>query len=85
MYTVFYNDSKLKTIYVSEYNEENKTGWTISNVTTSNYMFQYCSNIIGGNGTTYNSNSIDATYARIDTEETPGYFTNIKDKPAETE
>ena len=36
-------------------------------------------------GTTYNSNNIDATYARIDTEETPGYFTKIKDKPAETE
>ena len=44
-------------------------------------MFRGDNNIIGGNGTTYNSNYIDATYARIDTAETPGYFTNIKDKP----
>lgn len=48
-------------------------------------MFTNTENIIGGNGTTYNGSHIDAAYARIDTEETPGYFTNIKDKTVETE
>ena len=70
---------KLKKIYVSEYNEENHTGWTTVNVNDSSNMFYYCNKIVGGNGTTYSSSHTDATYARIDTEETPGYFTNIKD------
>lgn len=29
----------------------------------------------GGNGTTYDANHVNSEYARIDTEETPGYFT----------
>lgn len=71
----------LTTIYVSEFNAEANTGWTTSAVTDSSNMFSNCSSIIGGNGTTYNSSYIDATYARIDTEEEPGYLTNILDKP----
>ena len=43
-------------------------------------MFWNSKEIVGGNGTTYNSSYLDATYARIDTEETPGYLTNILDK-----
>ena len=38
-------------------------------------MFLDAKNIVGGNGTTYNNRYTNATYARIDTEETPGYFT----------
>ena len=86
METMFYWDGKLKTIYVKEYNEEDKTGWTTSNVTSSRGMFTGCTKqLVGGNGTTFHSNYTDATYARIDTEETPGYFTNIKDKPVDIE
>ena len=70
----------LTTIYVSEYNSETKTGWTTSAVTNSGSMFFNSNKLIGGNGTTYNLNYINATYARIDTQETPGYFTNITDK-----
>lgn len=81
MSTMFFWNKKLKTIYVSEYNEEK--GWTTSNVNSSGNMFAGCGNIIGGNGTTWNGNYTDATYARIDTEGEPGYFTNIKDKPIE--
>ena len=44
-------------------------------------MFEFCPNLTGGNGTTYNSSYTTATYAIIDTEEEPGYFTNILDKP----
>ena len=41
-------------------------------------MFFECSNLVGGNGTTYDENHADYTYARIDggtDSSTPGYFT----------
>ena len=46
-------------------------------------MFFNCANIMGGNGTKYDVTYRNATYARIDTAETPGYLTNINDKPGE--
>lgn len=49
--------------------------WSTESVTSSSSMFTGCSSLVGGNGTTYNSSYSDATYARIDTPETPGYFT----------
>ena len=70
---MFNSCSNLKTIYVS-----NK--WSTSNVTSSGGMFNECTQIRGGNGTTYNSGYQDKTYARIDTEETPGYLT-FKEAP----
>ena len=82
---MFYNCNKLEKVYVSEYDEENHIGWTTVNVNSSNFMFSKCNKIIGGNGTKYNSNYTDSNYARIDTEETPGYLTNIKDKITEVE
>ncbi|MBQ6166854.1 MAG: BspA family leucine-rich repeat surface protein, partial [Muribaculaceae bacterium] len=45
-------------------------------VTSSYYMFQDCTNLVGGKGTTYDANHIDATYAHIDGgPSNPGYFT----------
>ncbi|MBR4814195.1 MAG: BspA family leucine-rich repeat surface protein, partial [Paludibacteraceae bacterium] len=42
----------------------------------SSYLFSGCSNLVGGQGTTFNREIIDATYARPDGgEEEPGYFT----------
>lgn len=38
-------------------------------------MFDGCTSLVGGNGTTYSSSHKDFTYARVDTAETPGYFT----------
>ena len=38
-------------------------------------MFTNCTSLVGGNGTTYNSNMDGITYARIDTADNPGYFT----------
>jgi len=67
-----FNDcSELTTIYVSH-------SWDITKIlfNTTN-MFSNCSNLVGGNGTTYNSSYTDKTYARIDTTDTPGYFTDI--------
>lgn len=40
-------------------------------------MFYNCTKLVGGNGTTYNNNITDKTYAVIDTATTPGYLTNI--------
>ena len=77
---MFYNCSTLTTIYVSEYNETTDTGWTTKSVTNSTNMFNFCRDLVGGIGTTYNSSILDATYARIDKAGEPGYFTNITDK-----
>ena len=77
---MFYNCSTLTTIYVSEYNETTDTGWTTKSVTNSTNMFNFCRDLVGGIGTTYNSSILDATYARIDKAGEPGYFTNIKNK-----
>ena len=77
MRTMFNNCKALTTIYVSEFNAETSTGWTTTAVTNSTSMFSNCTNIIGGNGTTYNNNITDKTYAVIDTATTPGYLTNI--------
>jgi pilin isopeptide linkage protein len=38
-------------------------------------MFKNCSALVGGNGTKWSSANTGATYARIDTASTPGYFT----------
>ncbi len=63
-----FQNSKVKTIYASD-------KFVTSAVTNGKYMFSGTSNLIGGNGTTYNSSYIDKTYARIDKSGTPGYFT----------
>ena len=81
MQNMFYGCSDLTTIYVSEFNSETNTGWTTSAVTNSGNMFSNCTKIVGGNGTTFNSSYTDKTYAVIDKTGTPGYLTNIKDKP----
>lgn len=62
--------TNLKTVYVS-----NK--WVNTKVEISSYMFSGCINIVGGNGTHYDSQYQDATYARIDKSNSPGYFTDI--------
>ena len=48
----------------------------MDNVSSSKNIFLLCTNIVGENGTTYNSSCVDKTYARIDGGTTaPGYFT----------
>lgn len=65
---MFMKMESLKTIYANE-------NFKINENAETNYMFLYDKMLVGGNGTTYNESYINATYARIDTEETPGYFT----------
>ena len=67
---MFSGCSNLTTIYVSE-------DFNTNNITESTNMFSNCNKIVGGNGTTYNSDYIDKTYARIDGgPSNPGYFTS---------
>ena len=76
----------LTTIYVKEYDSETDTGWTTKSANSSyntTSMFENDSKLVGGNGTTYDANKRTIEYATIDTAETPGYFTNINDKPTE--
>ena len=62
--------SELTTIYC-------ENDWSTSeNPTASGYMFNGCTNLVGGNGTVYDESFTDNTYARPDTPETPGYFTS---------
>lgn len=60
----------LTTVYVD-------SGLDFSSATNSANMFRRCNNIVGGNGTTWNSNYTNNTYARIDNPpDAPGYFTS---------
>ena len=69
MYGMFNGCSNLRTIYVG-------SGWNTATVTNSTYMFNSCTSLVGGQGTTYNANHVDASYAHIDGgPSNPGYFT----------
>ena len=68
VYSMFNNNPLLETIYVGD-------GWDMSKVTSSSNMFSGCGKLTGGNGTTTSGNPTDATYARVDTPEAPGYLT----------
>ena len=65
---MFGTNTKLITIYASG-------KFVVDNVTNGKNMFTNSSNLVGGNGTKYDSSKVDKTYALIDTAETPGYFT----------
>jgi surface protein len=75
MCEMFYGCIALTTIYVGE-------GWSTAAVTDSEDMFYGCKKLVGGAGTTYDANHVDASYAHIDGgADNPGYFTaksNIK-------
>ncbi len=72
--TMFYNDNVLTTVYVSN-------TFNTSSISDDTSMFTNCTSIKGGNGTTYSDAFDDKTYARIDSNSTPGYFTSVMDKP----
>jgi hypothetical protein len=72
---MFASCTNLKTIYAIA-----GTDWNTSTLTSSGYMFQNCSALVGGRGTTYRFNTtadVDANRARIDGgTSAPGYFTD---------
>ena len=67
---MFSNSNNLKTIYAS-------SKYNTSKVASSTNMFNGCTSLVGGAGTTYDSTKVDKTYARIDGgTSNPGYFTS---------
>ena len=73
MNNMFAGCYNLTTIYAS-------TSWDAGNVNVigTNNMFDNCTSLVGGMGTTFDSNYTDKTYARIDRgAEQPGYFTGV--------
>ena len=70
MFAMFANSGNLRTVYVSN-------GWSTAAVTYSTSMFYGCTSLVGGQGTTYDSNHVNKTYAHIDGgPSNPGYFTD---------
>ena len=69
MNNMFEGDSLLTTIYCNR-------DWSASTVLeSSTNMFTGCTSLVGVNGTAYDANVIDITYARPDKAGQPGYFT----------
>ena len=75
MNSMFYGGDNLETIYAS-------SKFVTTAVSDSEVMFEGSTSLVGGAGTKYNSSYTDKTYARIDKSGTPGYFTDIADKPS---
>ena len=75
---MFSSCNNLTTIYVSEYDSTTRKGWTTENEKSYISIFYDCPNLVGGNGTKFNSVYTDKKYARIDTASTPGYLTKKK-------
>ena len=66
---MFLGDSHLSTIYVG-------SSWSTESINYSAEMFLDCTSLVGGKGTTYDSNHVDVEYAHIDGgTSNPGYFT----------
>lgn len=71
---LFRHCSALTTIYVGD-------GWTTENLTEGGNVFNNCTALIGGQGTSYDANHTDYTYAHIDGgTSNPGYFTDKNKK-----
>ena len=69
MSEMFRDCSNLTTIYCSD-------KWTTDNVKSSSNMFKGCIKLVGGKGTVYDVNHVNATYAHVDEGTTnPGYLT----------
>lgn len=58
----------LTTIYVSN-------SWVTTKMLETDVAFSNNVNLVGGNGTKFNSSNVSVSYARVDTSSTPGYFT----------
>lgn len=72
MGAMFSGCKKLTTIYVGENWSNERTKYL------STYTFYNCFALVGGNGTKYSEPHQSAYYARIDTNDTPGYMTYKK-------
>jgi len=72
MYSMFYNTPNLKTIYASDKFVTTALSWD----TSSKDMFSWTISVIWWNGTKFDPNHIDKTYAKIDKVWQTWYFTD---------
>ena len=75
MNSMFNGCRNLQTIYVG-------SGWSTGDGTYGTNMFNNCTSLVGGKGTKYNSNHVGVSYAHIDTQTNPGYFTDVTTRQA---
>ena len=79
MKMMFFGCTNLSTIYV-------RSGWSTANVTSSDHMFEGCDRIVGGRGTQWDPEHVDAAYAHVDGgTNNPGYLTDPYAEPSESE
>ena len=79
MKMMFFGCTSLTTIYV-------RSGWSTANVTSSDHMFEGCDRIVGGRGTQWDPEHVDAAYAHVDGgTNNPGYLTDPYAEPSEGE
>ena len=71
MMSMFSGSTNLRTIKTSDKFNTSK----VLSGENSEDLFGGCTSLVGGNGTRYNSLKTDVSYAVIDTDSTPGYFT----------
>ena len=70
--SMFLGCGKLERIFVSD-------KWNTQSLKSSNNMFMGCPQLVGGLGTEYDPLHVDATYAHVDAENSPGYLTDAAD------
>lgn len=73
---MFSHCPNLRTIYSDR-------DWDITLQINRETVFEDCNSLIGGNGTSYSATHGDCTYARLDREGVPGYFTQNDSEPYE--
>ena len=79
MKMMFFGCTSLTTIYV-------RSGWSTANVSSSDHMFEGCDRIVGGRGTQWDPEHVDAAYAHVDGgTNNPGYLTDPYAEPSESE
>lgn len=79
MKMMFFGCTSLTTIYV-------RSGWSTANVSSSDHMFEGCDRIVGGRGTQWDPEHVDAAYAHVDGgANNPGYLTDPYAEPSESE
>lgn len=77
-YYMFHGDKNLATIYVSKM-------WTTESVTFGSYMFDDCTNLVGGKGTIFDASHIGLDYAHVDGgTNNPGYLTLLTPATSES-
>ena len=75
MNNMFNDCTNLTTIYVG-------SEWSTASVRDSSSVFNNCTSLVGGQGTVYDANHVDVSYAHIDGgPDNPGYFTRSGDAP----